>query len=38
MPRDYARILDALRKAEDEGLSPDEAAAAAFEANVGVGN
>jgi glutamate synthase (ferredoxin) len=34
MPKDYKRVLQAIRKAEDEGLSGDEALNAAFEANA----
>jgi len=33
MPRDYLRILEALRQAEAKGLVGDEAQMAAFEAN-----
>ncbi len=33
MPRDYKRVLEALKKALDSGLSGDDALAAAFEAN-----
>ncbi len=35
MPRDYRRVLEALKQAEASGLSGDEAINAAFEANVG---
>jgi len=38
MPRDYKRVLDALRQAEAAGLSGDDAAAAAFDANLDAGN
>lgn len=34
MPKDYKRVLQALRKAEQDGLSGDEALSAAFEANA----
>ncbi|MBX7209791.1 MAG: glutamate synthase large subunit [Verrucomicrobiaceae bacterium] len=34
MPKDYKRVLQALKKAHDEGLSGDEALNAAFEANA----
>lgn len=34
MPRDYKRVLQAIAKAEADGLSGDEALAAAFEANA----
>jgi glutamate synthase (ferredoxin) len=34
MPRDYARVLKALKKAKDDGLTGDEALNAAFEANA----
>jgi glutamate synthase (ferredoxin) len=34
MPRDYKRVLEALKKAIDSGLSGDEALSAAFEANA----
>jgi glutamate synthase (ferredoxin) len=34
MPKDYKRVLQALRKAQQEGLSGDDALAAAFEANA----
>jgi glutamate synthase (ferredoxin) len=34
MPKDYKRVLSALKKAQDEGLSGDEALSAAFEANA----
>jgi glutamate synthase (ferredoxin) len=34
MPKDYKRVLTALKKAEQEGLSGDEALNAAFEANA----
>jgi glutamate synthase (ferredoxin) len=34
MPRDYKRVLQALKAAEDSGLSGDEALTAAFEANA----
>jgi glutamate synthase (ferredoxin) len=34
LPKDYARILEELKKAEAQGLSGDEAIMAAFEANV----
>ena len=33
MPRDYKRVLQALKKAHDSGLSGDDALNAAFEAN-----
>jgi glutamate synthase (ferredoxin) len=33
MPRDYKRVISALREAEESGLSGDEALNAAFEAN-----
>ncbi len=34
MPKDYKRVLTALKKAEQEGMSGDEALNAAFEANA----
>lgn len=34
MPKDYKRVLQAIKKAEQEGLSGDEALNAAFEANA----
>ncbi|HEV2319406.1 MAG TPA: glutamate synthase large subunit, partial [Verrucomicrobiae bacterium] len=34
LPKDYARVLKALKKAESQGLSGDEAIMAAFEENV----
>ena len=34
MPRDYKRVLEAIKKAVDSGLSGDDALAAAFEANA----
>ena len=34
MPKDYKRVLTALKKAEEDGLSGDEALNAAFEANA----
>ncbi|MEI8233909.1 MAG: glutamate synthase large subunit [Verrucomicrobiota bacterium] len=34
MPKDYKRVLAAIKKAHDDGLSGDEALNAAFEANV----
>jgi glutamate synthase (ferredoxin) len=34
MPKDYKRVLQALRKAEEDGLSGDDALTAAFEANA----
>ena len=34
MPKDYKRVLQALKKAQTQGLSGDEAIKAAFEANV----
>lgn len=34
LPKDYARVLEALKKAEAAGLSGDEALNAAFEANA----
>ena len=34
MPKDYKRVLQALRKAEEDGLSGDDALNAAFEANA----
>ncbi len=34
LPRDYERMLDAFKKVEEQGLSGDEAAMAAFEANL----
>ncbi len=33
MPKDYKRVLQAIKKAEQDGLSGDEALTAAFEAN-----
>ena len=34
MPKDYKRVLQALKKAEEDGLSGDDALTAAFEANA----
>jgi glutamate synthase (ferredoxin) len=34
LPRDYERMLEAFRKVEEQGLTGDEAAMAAFEANL----
>ena len=34
LPRDYARVLKALKKAEADGLTGDDALIAAFEANA----
>ncbi len=34
MPRDYKRVLQALRRAEESGLSGDDALSAAFEENT----
>ena len=34
MPKDYKRVLQALAKAQADGLSGDEALDAAFEANA----
>jgi glutamate synthase (ferredoxin) len=34
MPRDYKRVLQAIKTAVDSGLSGDEALNAAFEANA----
>jgi glutamate synthase (ferredoxin) len=34
MPRDYKRVLQALKKAEADGLSGDDALIAAFEENA----
>ncbi len=34
MPKDYKRVLNALKKAEQDGLSGDDAMNAAFEANA----
>ena len=34
MPKDYKRVLQALKKAEQDGLSGDDALNAAFEANA----
>ena len=33
-PRDYERMLECFRKVEEQGLSGDEAAMAAFEENL----
>ncbi len=33
LPRDYARVLKALKKAQDDGLTGDDALIAAFESN-----
>ena len=33
MPKDYKRVIAAIKKAQDDGLSGDDALAAAFEAN-----
>jgi glutamate synthase (ferredoxin) len=34
MPKDYKRVLQAIKKAKDDGLTGDDALAAAFEANA----
>jgi glutamate synthase (ferredoxin) len=34
MPKDYKRVLEELRKVQEQGLSGDEAIMAAFEANA----
>jgi glutamate synthase (ferredoxin) len=34
LPRDYERMLEAFKKVEAQGLTGDEAAMAAFEANL----
>ena len=34
LPHDYARVLEALKKAQEKGLSGDDAIMAAFEENV----
>ncbi len=34
LPKDYARVLKALKKMESQGLSGDEAIMAAFEENI----
>ena len=34
LPRDYERMLEAFRKVEEQGLTGDEAAMAAFEENL----
>ena len=34
LPRDYERMLNAFKKVEEQGLSGDEAAMAAFEDNL----
>ena len=34
MPKDYKRVLQSLKKVEEQGLSGDEAIMAAFEENV----
>jgi glutamate synthase (ferredoxin) len=34
MPKDYKRVLQALKRAEESGLSGDDALSAAFEANA----
>jgi glutamate synthase (ferredoxin) len=34
LPRDYERMLECFRKVEEQGLSGDEAAMAAFEENL----
>jgi glutamate synthase (ferredoxin) len=34
MPKDYKRVLQAIRNAENDGLSGDDALNAAFEANA----
>jgi glutamate synthase (ferredoxin) len=34
LPKDYARVLEELKKAEAQGLTGDEAIMAAFEANI----
>ncbi|NOS35253.1 MAG: hypothetical protein GQ522_01300, partial [Deltaproteobacteria bacterium] len=34
MPRDYKRVLDALKKVQESGMSGEEAVMAAFEANM----
>ena len=34
MPKDYKRVLQAIKKAKDDGLTGDDALNAAFEANA----
>jgi glutamate synthase (ferredoxin) len=34
LPKDYARVLEKLKEAEQKGLSGDDAVMAAFEANI----
>ena len=34
LPKDYARVLNSLKKMQSQGLSGDEAIMAAFEENV----
>jgi glutamate synthase (ferredoxin) len=34
MPKDYKRVLEKLKEAEQKGLSGDDAVMAAFEANI----
>ena len=34
LPKDYARVLQSLKKVQSQGLSGDEAIMAAFEENV----
>ncbi|MFN9026949.1 MAG: hypothetical protein ACK5VX_12245, partial [Akkermansiaceae bacterium] len=34
LPRDYERMLEAFRKVEEQGLTGDDAAMAAFEENL----
>jgi hypothetical protein len=34
VPNDYKRVLDTQRRMRESGLSPEEAAMAAFELNV----
>jgi len=34
MPKDYKRVIAAIKKAQDDGLSGDDALNAAFEANA----
>jgi glutamate synthase (ferredoxin) len=34
LPNDYARVLEQLKRVEEQGLSGDDAIMAAFEANI----
>jgi glutamate synthase (ferredoxin) len=38
MPQDYERVLKAIKRAEERGLTGDDAIQAAFEENVKAGH